>query len=125
MPRAKKAPATQPVKVAKGQPYGLAQMQREQQQKIPLPQAPRVGAVPTPRPLTGGGPLPGSLPPLNAPTQRPGEPVMAGAPMGAGPGPEALGMRPNDSVDVLRGLLLEDPDNDALASLVSLADQGY
>ena len=30
--------------------------------------------------------------PLYAPTQRPGEPITAGIAMGAGPGPEALGM---------------------------------
>ena len=32
--------------------------------------------------------------PLYAPTQRPDEPITAGIPMGAGPGPEVLGMRP-------------------------------
>jgi len=32
--------------------------------------------------------------PLSAPTQRPEEPVTAGAPMGAGPGPEAIGIQP-------------------------------
>jgi hypothetical protein len=30
--------------------------------------------------------------PLYAPTQRPDEPITSGAPIGAGPGPEALGM---------------------------------
>ena len=30
--------------------------------------------------------------PLNAPTQRPDEPITAGAPMGPGPGPEAIGL---------------------------------
>lgn len=32
--------------------------------------------------------------PLSAPTQRPTEPVTAGSPLGAGPGPEALGINP-------------------------------
>ena len=32
--------------------------------------------------------------PLFAGTQRPDEPITAGIPMGAGPGPEVLGMRP-------------------------------
>jgi hypothetical protein len=31
---------------------------------------------------------------LFAPTQRPGEPITAGIPMGAGPGPEVLAMKP-------------------------------
>jgi hypothetical protein len=33
--------------------------------------------------------------PLTAPTQRPNEPVTAGSPLGAGPGPEALGVHPS------------------------------
>lgn len=37
----------------------------------------------------GGGP---ATVPFGAPTQRPGEPVTAGAPRGAGPGPEALNL---------------------------------
>jgi len=36
--------------------------------------------------------------PLSAPTQRPEEPVTAGAPMGAGPGPEAIGIQPGQAV---------------------------
>lgn len=32
--------------------------------------------------------------PLFSPTQRPDEPITAGIPLGAGPGPEVLGMRP-------------------------------
>lgn len=35
-----------------------------------------------------------ALTPLLAPTQRPNEPITAGVPMGAGPGPEALGIMP-------------------------------
>jgi len=33
--------------------------------------------------------------PLFAPTQRPNEPVTAGSPMGAGPGPDILGLNPS------------------------------
>jgi len=36
--------------------------------------------------------------PLSAPTQRPTEPVTAGAPMGAGSGPEAIGIQPGQAV---------------------------
>lgn len=35
--------------------------------------------------------------PLFAPTQRPEEPITAGIAMGPGPGPEALGMRPQQT----------------------------
>ena len=58
----------------------------------------------SPSPQGQGQPLDlGSLPPnpaaglvtsLSAPTARPNEPVTAGAAMGAGPGPEALGGQP-------------------------------
>lgn len=40
----------------------------------------------------GGGP---ATVPFSAPTQRPGEPVTAGAPRGAGPGPEVLDQLPS------------------------------
>jgi hypothetical protein len=36
--------------------------------------------------------------PLSAPTQRPNEPVTAGSPLGAGPGPEALGINPSQTM---------------------------
>ena len=39
------------------------------------------------RPMVAG-PLPDELPSLDTPTARPGEPVTAGLPIGAGPGPE-------------------------------------
>lgn len=45
--------------------------------------------------------------PLYAPTQRPEEPVTAGIPMGAGPGPEVLGMnQPSADTDADRQKLL-------------------
>jgi hypothetical protein len=45
--------------------------------------------------------------PLYAPTQRPDEPVTAGIPMGAGPGPEILGMnQPSADTDADRQKLL-------------------
>jgi len=45
--------------------------------------------------------------PLYAPTQRPNEPITAGIPLGAGPGPEALGGRPVEGKlsDTLAALL--------------------
>lgn len=66
------------VTAAPGQTYGEAGAQRAAQQAVPMgaPQAPVVA--------------PGSLGPLDRPTERPMEPVTAGNPMGAGPGAEAL-----------------------------------
>lgn len=66
------------VTAAPGQTYGEAGAQRAAQQAVPMgtPQTPVVA--------------PGSLGPLDRPTERPLEPVTAGNPMGAGPGAEAL-----------------------------------
>jgi hypothetical protein len=82
----------QPVRTAPGQPYGQAVAQQRAQQAIPLPATPPVQASPAP----AVPPDPGML---HAPSARPGEPVTAGLPVGAGPGPEALGTIPqNDQI---------------------------
>ena len=44
--------------------------------------------------------------PLYAPTQRPDEPITAGIPMGAGPGPEVLGMNMNQDTEEDRNRLI-------------------
>lgn len=85
----------QPVRTVPGQTYGKQAAQAAAQQVVPLPEAP---------PLT----------PLGAPSARPNEPVTAGAPLGAGPGVEALpspqrdfsvsptaGLTPRDRLQVL------------------------
>lgn len=59
-----------------GQTYGEGARQQASQRVVPT------GPPPT---------EPGAdIVPLNAPTQRPNEPITAGLPMGPGPGPEAL-----------------------------------
>jgi len=69
-----------------GMPYGAHQASIAAQQAVPVapPPAPMV-----PQGLGSpvSGPAPGELPPLNAPSARPSEPVTAGLPIGAGPGP--------------------------------------
>lgn len=62
-------------------------------------------ATPAPGP-TGPVPVPAGPPlvpsvPFNAPTQRPGEHVMAGAPLGPGPGPVEAGMTPAGPRDLV------------------------
>jgi len=86
--------------VAKGQTYGKRKQQEEAMRR-PTPNAP------------------GSL---TAPTARPMEPITAGAPFGAGPGPEAMGlpmMQPTEDVAVseLRQILMSYP-SDELADLL-------
>lgn len=105
------APAQAPV-APPGQTYGEGERQLESQRRMPLPS----GSPPIPG-ATGGaggagpaGPAPAPQMPmaqkmaralqameamnpggnLYQPTQRPSEPITAGMPMGAGPGPEAL-----------------------------------
>ncbi len=59
------------------------------------PGSPGLGSPPS------QAPAPGSLGNFLGPTQRPGEPVTAGIPLGPGPGPEALTMnqaRPSDPI---------------------------
>jgi hypothetical protein len=90
-----------PVQTVPGQTYG-AQVQQQNAQRIvpmgtpPLPMGQPTGAAPgqagSPPPAPGGQSFlpPGSLTPLEAPTQRPNEPVTHGAALGPGPGPETL-----------------------------------
>lgn len=56
-------------------------------------------------PLAAGPKPPAARPtPISAPTQRPDEPVTAGAPVGPGPGPEILNLpkRTNPALEVVR-----------------------
>jgi hypothetical protein len=73
------------VTTAPGQTYGKAGEQRRAQQAVPMgtpqqPQAPQQQQQQQPLPVT----------PLNAPTERPDEPITAGNPLGAGPGMDML-----------------------------------
>lgn len=56
----------------------------------------------------GGGVDPSGLTPLTAPSARPGEPVTAGAALGPGVGPQAIGLgngQPNPDLEKLRPYL--------------------
>lgn len=71
--------------------YGEAKEFNDLQKQAPLENVPQTSMTPQ-----GGAPGQGPMPlsavtPLSAPTQRPDEPVTAGAALGPGPGPEALG----------------------------------
>lgn len=89
-----------PVTTVPGQTYG-AQVQQQNAQRMvpmarpPMPQMPSSGGNGSPAPQSpgaGGQPFlpPGSLTPLDAPSQRPNEPVTHGARLGPGAGPEIL-----------------------------------
>lgn len=71
--------------------YGEAKTFNELQQQAPLAQVPQGGPAGQPPMRRPQVPLKQAVTPLSAPTQRPDEPVTAGAALGPGPGPEVLG----------------------------------
>jgi hypothetical protein len=80
------------IQAATGQTYGEAGKQMAAQRAVPMGGAPTdVAQTATPRPV------PGTLGALTRPTERPTEPVTAGAPFGAGPGPSMAGIPTNVS----------------------------
>ena len=101
MPRNRKG--TQPVRVPTGGPQGQRQQLETAQQVIPLPagSGPPGGAPPT------NGAVPVARPDVFGATSRPGEPLTAGAP--AGPGPNGIGMLPDDVDGFLRAIEMQYP----------------
>jgi hypothetical protein len=84
---------TLPVKAAPGQVYGQAAAQEQAQKAVPMGPpgagAPQAGPQQAPQ---GMPPVPpGGFGDIHRPTERPLEPVTAGAALGPGPGTEALG----------------------------------
>jgi len=67
---------------ATGQAYGEAGKQLASQSAVPMGGSPMEAAPPPPTPGQAGG--------LDRMSERPNEPLTAGMPFGAGPGPEAL-----------------------------------
>jgi len=104
---------TQPIRTVKAKNYGDRKRQEDAQRAVPLP----AGRQPPP---------PGSLTPLTAPTERPGEPVTAGLPVGPGPGPSGL-VAPTGGTDALfdlRALAARYPEyNDGLLAMIDWAER--
>lgn len=108
---------TQPVRVPGGLPYGQAGRLEDAQRALPL------AAVPEPAPSDVLAAATQMAPPqalLARPTTRPAEPVTAGAPVGPGPGREALGARPRVS-DILAEIAAELDDDPNLMLLAQRA----
>lgn len=78
--------------------YGDAKEFNDLQKQAPLQNSPQPTALGAPGTAPGKMPL-SSVIPLNAPTQRPDEPVTAGSNFGPGPGPEALGNATGQAAD--------------------------
>jgi hypothetical protein len=112
-------------KAAPGQTYGEAGKQIAAQKAVPMAASPTdVAPTATPQRVA-----PGSLGPLNRPTERPTEPVTAGAPFGPGPTPQGMaymGPRNGDPVlDELRALYAQYPNDDLANMLDSYIREGY
>lgn len=115
------------VKAAPGQTYGEAGKQMAAQRAVPMA-APPTDVAPTPAPQQPRV-APGAMGPLNRPTERPNEPVTAGAPFGPGRTQQLggyIGPRNADPVlDELRAIYAVSP-NDALADMIdSYIREGY
>lgn len=95
----------QAVRTAPSQSYGQATQQAAAQQAIPLPQAPEPGAAA-----------------FHRPSERPTEPLTAGMPMGAGPGPSLAQPMFDPVVESLRKAYQIAP-NEAIGALLEQMQQ--
>lgn len=107
---------TQGAKYMGGGGYGEATALNEMQQSAPMAAAPKTNiSGASARNAVQGLP---PITPLTAPTERPGEPLTAGLPFGAGPGPEALGTgRQTGSLSQTVASLIQFDDTGELADL--------
>lgn len=83
----------------KGFAYGQNKALNEQKAAAPITAPAPASAAPMRNPMP-------PVTPITAPTQNPDEPITAGVPVGAGPGPEALTMPQNTDTDTDRQRLL-------------------
>lgn len=108
--------SAQPARYISGLPYGQGEATYQQQTAAPM-------AV---NPLAE---VKSDITPITAFTQRANEPITAGIPIGAGPGPEILPpmpMKPQPSLaDTFNQLIKFDPSGDAELIYRRLVDEGY
>lgn len=114
-------------KAAPGQTYGEAGKQIAAQQQIPMAASPQPAVTP---PQTAvERPRPGQFGPLDRPTERPDEPLTAGAPFGPGRMASVsgyAGVRNSDPIlDELRALYAAYPSEELADMLDSYLREGY
>lgn len=104
--------------------YGMNKAVNEQRQAAPITTASQPVASPAPQPMA-------EIIPLDAPTQRPDQPVTAGGALGPGGGEEILGlpamspvMEFDSGINAIRALYLQDPNNQDLRRLLEYATKG-
>jgi len=105
-----------------GQAYGEAGAQLASQSVVPM------GGSPAPAPAAPPQVMPGGLGSLARPTERPNEPVTAGASFGPGPTPGTQFVVPKESdavLNELRGLYQAYPSSELADMLDSYVREGY
>ena len=112
-----------PIQTAKGQTYGEAQRQTEAQRAMPIAAAPTDQAAMVQRPI------PGTLGALSRPTERPDEPITAGADFGSGPNAYQAGIpimlnSQQSAIEELRAIYQMYPSDDLL-DLLNAATQEF
>lgn len=123
-----------PVTAVPGQTYGARVQQQNAQRMTPMAPPPAIGAptggaasgAAAPSPAGGSFLAPGQLPPLDRPTERPNEPVTAGAKLGPGPGPEVLpngGMMTGGAMSFMLNRAASAAGSSALRTLAIQAQQ--
>lgn len=121
-------PATRQVAFT-GQTYGTATAQQQAQQAVAPGSAPGTVAAQQMAAQQAPAPRPGAQPFLRG-TERPNEPITAGADFGAGPNSAQAGVIPrivpvDDVMETLRALYAAYP-NEELANMISkYGNQGY
>ena len=114
-----------PVQAPTGLQYGQRKVQEQSQQQVPIAPPPTnpppVGAAISP---LGTGPAPGELTPLHAPTALPDEPITAGLPIDAGPGPTQSPMVANTLSDLVKSLADQPGSTSDVAFLANYLAQG-
>ena len=114
-------------KAAPGQTYGEAGKQVAAQRAVPMA-APPTDVAPAPQPQQTRV-APGSIGPLSRPTERPTEPLTAGAPFGPGRNQQLggyIGPRNSDPIlDELRALYATYPSEELADMLDSYIREGY
>lgn len=103
---------SQPIRVPSGGAYGERQNLEQLQQAVPVAASPGGGGAAPAAPVDVTADLIG----LGEPSQRPDEPVTAGAAAGAGPGLEVLGL-PNQPGEDMRNLVKYLPVFESMANV--------
>ena len=119
-------PATRQVRFT-GQTYGQAAQQERAQQAVPPGSAPE--QVQAQQMAQAPGPRPGAKPLLRG-TERPTEPITAGANFGPGPDAMQAGILPrqlpvDDTLEQLRALYLAFPNEDLADMISKYTMRGY